>query len=146
MLPQLSNILPHFLRSGGKCWNRNLKKRFPYRAKDSWQPKARPEFSAWRSALAHVWVNSRALGEGRGQLKLWEGKPDLPKMPAGITFPIYLKGRESRRQTYVLLYPGWSKSWHTAAVMRIKMSIWENFSCKIQNINVVLQFLLPLSP
>lgn len=29
---------------------------------------------------------------------------------------------------YVLLKPGWSRSWHTAAVMRIRMSTWVNFS------------------
>lgn len=28
----------------------------------------------------------------------------------------------------MLLYPGWSKSWQMAAVIRIKISIWENFS------------------
>ena len=44
-------------------------------------------------ALAHMWVNSRALGEGHGQLKLWAGKPDLPKMPAGITFPKNFMGK-----------------------------------------------------
>lgn len=30
--------------------------------------------------------------------------------------------------TYVLLYPGWSRSWQMAAVIRTRMSIWENFS------------------
>lgn len=36
--------------------------------------------------------------------------------------------RHRERCTYVLLYPGWSRSWQMAAVIRTRMSICENFS------------------
>lgn len=84
--------LPCFLRRWGKSWGRNLKKPFLFRAKANWQPQPNLSFPA----LAHVWASSRALGWGHCQLKLWEGKPDPPKMPASLTFPREPKASTSR--------------------------------------------------
>lgn len=69
---------------------------------------------AWQSVCLG-WQLCLRAAEGQAEFPLREGTP--------------FKGEMRRKsQTYVLLYPGWSRSWQMAAVIRTKMSIWENFS------------------
>lgn len=73
------------------------------------------------------------MGVGEGDLgwqlcssvrELLKGQAKLPLREETL-----FKGEPRKKsQTYVLLYPGWSRSWQMAAVIRTKMSIWENFS------------------